>query len=152
MSCSVDARPRPRRRAAREPIKTRLRGESLPAQFIRFVLVGGSSNVVYGGLFLALAGFGSFAANIVGIAVSTMLANELHRRVTFHAVERVGWLQTQWEAGGLALVALALGTTALASVNILLPGASSLTQIIAVVAVSAVTGAMRFLALRGWVF
>jgi hypothetical protein len=45
-----------------------------------------------------------------------------------------------------------LGTTALAVVNIALPEASSLMQIFAVVAVSAVTGAMRFLALRGWVF
>jgi putative flippase GtrA len=150
VSGSVDTRPP--RCAGREPIKARLRGESLPAQFIRFVLVGGSSNVLYGGLFLTLAGLGSFVANIVGIAASTVLANELHRRVTFHAVERVGFLQTQWEAGGLALAALVLGTTALAVVNIALPEASSLMQIFAVVAVSAVTGAMRFLALRGWVF
>lgn len=152
MSGSVKARTRPGRCAARAPIATRLRGDTALAQFVRFVVVGASSNALYAGLFVALAGLGSFVANIVGIAASTVLANELHRRHTFHAVQRVGWFQTQWEAGGLALVGLALGTAALAVVHLLLPGASSIVQIIAVIAVSAGTGALRFLALRGWVF
>lgn len=133
-------------------LKARFLGESATAQFVRFVVVGASSNALYAALFVALATFGSFVANIVGIAASTVLANELHRRHTFHAAERVGWFQTQWEAGGLALVGLALGTAALAAVHVLFPGSSALVQIVAVVAVSAATGALRFLALRGWVF
>lgn len=133
-------------------IKARFLGESVTAQFARFVFVGGVSNILYASLFLGLAALGSFTANLIGIAASTVLANELHRRHTFHAAERVGWFQTQWEAGGLALVGLALGTAALAAVHILFPGASSLVQIVAVVAVSGVIGALRFLALRGWVF
>jgi putative flippase GtrA len=133
-------------------LKARFLGESAVAQFIRFVFVGVSSNIVYAGLFVALAALGSFTANIIGIAASTVLANELHRRHTFHAAARVGWFQTQWEAGGLALVGLALGTAALAAVHVLFPGSSSLVQIVVVIAVSAATGALRFLALRGWVF
>lgn len=152
MSSSVDAQSQPEPATCAAPIKARLRGESALAQFVRFVFVGVSSNVLYAGLFIALAGLGSFVANIVGIGASTVLANELHRRHTFHAVDRVGWFQTQWEAGGLALVGLALGTAALALVHILFPGSSSLVQIVAVIAVSAATGALRFLALRGWVF
>ena len=43
-----------------------------------------------------------------------MLANELHRRLTFRADGRVSWFAAQWEGGGIALVgilatALALG-------------------------------------------
>lgn len=133
-------------------MKARILGESVTAQFARFVVVGASSNILYAGLFVALATLGSFTANLIGIAASTVLANELHRRHTFHAAQRVGWFQAQWEAGGLALVGLALGTAALAAVHILFPGASSLLQIVAVVAVSGATGALRFLALRGWVF
>lgn len=133
-------------------LKARFLGESATAQFVRFVAVGVSSNVLYAGLFVALATLGSFTANIVGIAASTVLANELHRRHTFHAAARVGWFETQWEAGGLALVGIALGTAALAAVHVLFPGSSSVVQIIAVIAVSAATGALRFLALRGWVF
>ncbi len=152
MSGSVREWSRTSRCADHALIATRLRGDSAVAQFLRFVVVGASSNVLYAGLFVALAGLGSFVANIVGIAASTVLANELHRRHTFHAVQRVGWFQTQWEAGGLALVGLGLGTAALAVVHFLFPGASSVVQIIAVIAVSAATGALRFLALRGWVF
>ncbi|WP_072804925.1 GtrA family protein [Rhodococcoides yunnanense] len=133
-------------------IKARFLGESATAQFARFVFVGASSNILYAGVFIALAAAGSFTANIAGIAASTVLANELHRRHTFHAVDRVGWLQAQWEAGGLALVGLALGTAALAAVHVLFPGASSFVQILAVIGVSAATGALRFVALRGWVF
>lgn len=133
-------------------VKARFLGESAFAQFARFVFVGASSNILYAALFVGLATLGSFTANIIGIAASTILANELHRRHTFHATERVGWFQTQWEAGGLALVGLALGTAALALVHVLFPGASAVLQVVAVIAVSAATGALRFLALRGWVF
>ncbi|NIL77015.1 hypothetical protein RhoFasB10_03153 [Rhodococcus sp. B10] len=133
-------------------LKARLRGETALAQFARFVFVGASSNVLYAVVFVVLAALGSFVANIAGIAASTVLANELHRRHTFHAAERVGWFQAQWEAGGLALVGLALGTVALAAVHVLFPGASAVAQILVVIAVSAATGALRFLALRGWVF
>lgn len=150
MSSRVDARTRVD--ACGPRLKARFLGESATAQFVRFVFVGASSNILYAALFVGLASFGSFVANIVGIAASTVLANELHRRHTFHAAERVGWFQTQWEAGGLALVGLALGTAALAAVHVLFPGSSALVQIIAVIAVSAATGALRFLALRGWVF
>ncbi|SNT05733.1 GtrA family protein [Rhodococcoides kyotonense] len=133
-------------------LKARLRGESAVAQFARFVFVGATSNILYAIVFVVLAALGSFVANIAGIAASTVLANELHRRHTFHAAERVGWFQAQWEAGGLALIGLALGTAALAAVHILFPGASAVVQILVVIGVSAATGALRFLALRGWVF
>lgn len=134
------------------PRRCRLRGDGTAAQFTRFVLVGGSSNIVYALVFLLLRGQGSLLANVTGVALSTVLANELHRRLTFNAAERVDWLPAQWEAGGLALVGLALSTSALALVGLWFPSAPGVVQAILVVAVSALVGVFRFLALRGWVF
>lgn len=152
MSTAVKASGPSGRPSCAPRITARLREESVLAQFARFVLVGASSNGVYALLFVALSFLGSFTANLVGVAVSTVLANELHRRHTFRAAGRVGWFQAQWEAGGLALIGLGLSTASLAAVHILFPGAATYVQVSVVIAVSGIFGAARFLALRGWVF
>ncbi len=80
---------------------TRLRalaGDGAFAQLVRFALVGGASNILYFAAFLALRGDGALVANAVGAVLSTILANELHRRLTFHAADRVNWFTAQWEA------------------------------------------------------
>nr|WP_271210827.1 GtrA family protein [Rhodococcus wratislaviensis]GLK36402.1 hypothetical protein GCM10017611_32590 [Rhodococcus wratislaviensis] len=130
----------------------RLRGGGVLAQFVRFVLVGGSSNIVYALVFLLLQSRDAFAANGAGVAISTALANELHRRITFQASARVHWFPAQWEGGALAIVGLLLSTVSLALLDFWLPSAGSAPQAILVVAVSAFVGVLRFLALRGWVF
>ncbi len=130
----------------------RLRGDGWIAQLTRFALVGGSSNVLYALAFLLVDPYGSFAANIVGVLLSTMLANELHRRLTFHAAQRVGWFPAQWEGGSLAFLGLLLSTLVLALLHVLLPSAGAVTKVLLVIAVSAITGGLRFLFLRGWVF
>ena len=117
-------------------------GDGWLAQFARFAFVGGSSNALYALVFLFLTGYGSFVANTVGVTVSTVLANELHRRHTFRAADRVHWFAAQWEAGSLALALL----------HLLVPAATGMTQALLVIAASAVIGGLRFLALRGWVF
>ncbi|GAA4481495.1 hypothetical protein GCM10023094_29740 [Rhodococcus olei] len=129
-----------------------LRGDGVVAQFGRFVLVGGSSNVVYALVFLVLHSTGIFAANVGGVLASTVLANELHRRITFHASARVHWFPAQWEAGGVAIIGLLLSTVSLAVLEAWFPAAGGVVQAVLVVAVSAVVGLLRFLALRGWVF
>ncbi|MFD4179518.1 GtrA family protein [Rhodococcus sp. NPDC058514] len=131
---------------------SRLRGDGAPAQFVRFVLVGGSSNLLYALVFFLLHSQGTFAANVAGVVVSTALANELHRRLTFHASARVHWFPAQWEGGGLALVGLVLSTVSLALLDFWLPSAGGAVQAVLVVVVSALVGVFRFLALRGWVF
>lgn len=95
---------------------------------------------------------GSFVANTVGVTASTVLANELHRRHTFRAADRVHWFAAQWEAGSLALVGLLLSSLALALLHLFVPAATGMTQALLVIAPSAVIGGLRFLALRGWVF
>jgi len=129
-----------------------LRGDHAFAQLIRFALVGGSSNIAYVLLFVAMNGIGPLVANIAGSIVSTVIANELHRQLTFHAVGRVGWFTAQWEGGGLALIGLLISTAALAGLEFLAPGLGEIAQAGAVIVIMAAVGGMRFLALRGFVF
>jgi len=129
-----------------------LRGDRWFAQLIRFALVGGLSNIGYFLLFLACYGGGPQLANLTGSVVSTALANELHRRLTFHASDRVGWLTAQLEGGGLALVGLGITAGALAVLDSLAPGLSDISEGIAVIVVTAGVGTLRFLTLRLWVF
>ncbi|TQC50520.1 GtrA family protein [Rhodococcus sp. WS4] len=136
--------------SAYPPLRGRAGG--LFAQLTRFTLVGTSSNALYVLAFFTLDVYGSLVANLVGVVTSSMLANELHRRLTFRAADRVRWFVAQWEGGTLALLGLAVSTIALALLGTLFPGADGLVQVALVVAVSAVVGGLRFLALRGWVF
>ncbi len=125
-------------------------GDRTPAQFVRFVLVGGSANVVYAGLFLLLAGFGDQAANLVGVVASTALAIELHRRLTFRAGDRVGWATAQWAGGGLAAVGLVTSSLTLAALESWTTSSGPLASVLAVCAVSGAVGLVRFAGLR-WV-
>ncbi|MEV5837169.1 GtrA family protein [Nocardia sp. NPDC052112] len=129
-----------------------LGGDHAFAQLIRFALVGGFSNVAYVLAFMAMNETGPLVANIAGSIVSTGIANELHRQLTFHAVERVGWFTAQWEGGGLALIGLLISTAALAGLEFCAPGLGEITQASAMIAIMAAVGGMRFLVLRGFVF
>ncbi|WP_439651146.1 GtrA family protein [Nocardia panacis] len=131
---------------------TYLRGDHAFPQLIRFALVGGSSNVAYVLLFFAMHGIGSLWANVAGSIVSTIIANELHRQLTFHASDRVGWFTAQIEGGGLALVGLGITTAGLAALDLWAPGIGGTMQAAAILAITAAVGGLRFVALRGWVF
>ena len=91
----------------------RLRRDDALAQFTRFVVVGATSTALYAVLFLSLRSFGYLPAHVVATVASSILANELHRRLTFHAEERVGWLTAQVEAGGVSFVGLVATSSAL---------------------------------------
>ncbi|MCF6745043.1 GtrA family protein [Blastococcus sp. KM273128] len=130
------------------PVAAWLRSDRTPAQFARFVVVGGSSNLVYLGLFLLLAGLGDQAANLGGVLVSTAVANELHRRLTFRATDRAGWATAQWAGGGLALAGLAATSLALAASDPWTASAGPLGAVAVVWTVTAAVGAARFVGLR----
>lgn len=131
---------------------TFLRGDHAFAQLIRFALVGGLSNVGYLLLFLALYGEGPQLANLAGSIVSTALANEMHRRLTFHASDRVRWHTAQIEGGALALTGLAITSGAIAALEWGAPSLGDIYQAMAVLGVTAAVGTLRFLTLRLWVF
>jgi putative flippase GtrA len=129
----------------------RLRRDDMFAQFTRFVLVGATSTVFYALLFLSLRSFGYLPAHVIATVASSMLANELHRRLTFHAEERVSWGTAQLEAGGVSLFGLAATSTALGWLDAAAGDAHPALQIALVAAVTAAIGLMRFVALR-WIF
>lgn len=130
---------------------TRLRRDDAPAQFVRFVMVGGSSTALYALLFLSLRGQGYLAAHVIATVASSIFANELHRRLTFHAGRRVSWLTAQVEAGGVSFVGLVATSAALGWLDAAAGDAQPLWQITLVAAVTAFIGLLRFLALR-WIF
>jgi putative flippase GtrA len=129
----------------------RLRRDDALAQFGRFVIVGGVATVAYGLVFLALGTLGYLPANLAGSVASTVLANELHRRLTFRAEDRVTWLTAQVEAGGVAVVGLLATTAALAWVHSSSGAVPAGLQIALVMAVTGAIGGVRFVALR-WIF
>jgi putative flippase GtrA len=131
--------------------RTRLHADDASAQFVRFVTVGVVTTVVYFGVFLVLRPTGQQLANLVGAVLSSMLANELHRRLTFHAGQRVGWLAAQVEGGGLAAAGLAATSTALAVLDGVL-GTAWWADLLLIAGVTGAVGLARFVALRFWVF
>jgi putative flippase GtrA len=134
-----------------DSVVARVRAEDTLGQFARFVLVGASTTLVYALFFAALETLGYLPAHVAATAVSTLLANEMHRRLTFHAGERVHWLTAQLEAGGVTVIGLLLTSASLAVLNSLAPDAGVATQVTLVVTVTGLVGLMRFIALR-WLF
>lgn len=130
---------------------TRFREDDVVAQLTRFVLVGGSSTLLYALLFLTLHPLGYLPAHVTATVLSSVFANELHRRLTFHADERVTWLTAQWEAGTVSLFGLLVTSAALGWLHATASTAPPALQIALVVTVTAVIGTIRFIALR-WIF
>jgi putative flippase GtrA len=129
----------------------RLRGDDAVAQYCRFLLVGSLSSLLYATAFLASERVGDQAANVLGAALSSLLANELHRRLTFRADDRVGWFTAQWEGGALALVGVVLTGLALAWLGDESSGTGTLVRLLLIGVITGTVGAVRFLALR-WMF
>ncbi len=138
-------------REAVAPLVDRLRLDDVLAQFARFVLVGGSTTLVYALFFFTLGDYGYLAAHLASTAASTVLANEMHRRLTFRAEDRVSWLAAQWEAGGVTVIGLVATSTALGWLDSATGSAHPVLQISVVVTVTALIGILRFVALR-WIF
>ena len=132
-------------------LAARVRSDDGLGQFSRFVLVGGFSSAVYGLLFVVLRGLGEVPANLVGAALSSVLANELHRRLTFRAGERVSWFAAQWEGGALALAGMVATSLALSWFNSSVHEPAVVAEVLVIATVTATIGTLRFLALR-WVF
>lgn len=126
--------------------------EGTVAQLTRFGGVGLVSSAAYACVFLAGAAGGDLLANLLGVLVSTALANELHRRLTFHAGDQVSWQAAQYRGGSLAVVGVVATSLGLVVLDQVAPSAPSLVQIAMVAAITTAMGLARFFALRVWVF
>ena len=80
-----------------------------------------------------------------------MLANELHRRLTFRAGERVTWLTAQWEGGALAAAGIVTTSAALGWLTSAVGPTDVVAQLLLVGTVTGAIGLVRFVALR-WAF
>jgi putative flippase GtrA len=138
-------------RSRRRDLHDWLRRDDVFAQLVRFALVGGISSSFYALLFWSLERFGSQQANVIAVVLSSILANDLHRRLTFHAERRLSWLMAQWEGGGVSLIALVATTVALGWLDHAVPDPGVLLELALVGVVFAVIGCLRFVALR-WLF
>jgi putative flippase GtrA len=127
------------------------RSDRTLGQFARFVMVGGFSSAVYALLFWLLHDLGGVQANVIGSALSSMLANEMHRRLTFHAGERVSWFTAQWEGGALAIAGMVATSLALSWFNDTVTNPAVIAELAVIALVTGTIGTLRFLALR-WVF
>ena len=128
-----------------------LRRDDGTGQFVRFVAVGGTSMLLYGLVLLLLQGLGTQSANLAGSLASTVLANELHRRLTFSAGGRVDWRTAQLQGGGMALAGTALTAVVLAWAATVMGPVGPATQLVLVTAVTGLVGIGRFIGLR-WAF
>ena len=129
----------------------RLRRDDAIAQFGRFVLVGGVSSLLYAVVFLSCRPLGDQAANVIGAVLSSILANELHRRLTFRADGRVSWFAAQWEGGSIALVGIVATALALGWFDAVIDADAAWDRLLVVGVVTGAIGMLRFVTLR-WVF
>ncbi|WP_216215961.1 GtrA family protein [Amycolatopsis aidingensis] len=117
-----------------------------------YVAAGAVTTGLQALLFLALREpFGPHAANLLAIAVTTLANTEFHRRVTFaSAASPTGrrYLQAVLTFTFYA----GYGAAVLFTLHAVAPQAGAFTESAAVAAASLAGGAIRFLALRSWVF
>jgi putative flippase GtrA len=121
----------------------------LPVEFVRFVVVGVANFGLFALTYLLLRLLlDSTAANIVASLLTTITNTGANGRITFGAGEVIG-LRVQVK--GLAVTALGLVITTTA-VDTLAAGGSHLVELVVLTGASAVSGGVRFLLLRHWVF
>ncbi len=98
-----------------------------------------------------MAGWGDHPAKVTGSHASSVLANELHRRLTFHAGDRVSWQAAQAEGGALVVLGMVATGLALYAWDAVAGPSSALTDLAVIATVTGAIGLVRFAALR-WLF
>ncbi|MGN8245795.1 GtrA family protein [Cellulomonas soli] len=118
---------------------------------VRFVAVGFTANGSYGLVFLLVGNLthrGPALLHVLATAVSTLVANEMHRRFTFaHATKR-SWLRGHGVGTATALVGFVATSATLSWWHVVAPGASHLSSVLVVYATTAAVGLGNFLTLR----
>ena len=125
----------------------------LPAQLVRFGVVGVVSTVANVALFLALRGvLGPIAANVVALLLCAVLNTAANRRFTFGVRGRDRLAVHQFQGLIVFGLGLALTTGALALLGVLAPGAPLAAEAAVIVAANLVATVLRFVLFRSWVF
>ncbi len=133
----------------------RLPGRGVGSQVLTFLLVGVASTVVHLGLFAAFRSAGLASAQVANAAALLLAAvfnTGANRRWTFRVRGREG--RTRHQVQGLVVVALTLAMTSggLALLGVLVPGAATWVETVAVGVATAASTAVKFVAMRWWIF
>ncbi|MFF4166495.1 hypothetical protein [Streptomyces sp. NPDC001741] len=123
----------------------------LVAAFVRFVVCGGGVGLASSAALVLLAGhLPLVVANAVITVVSTVIATELHSRVSFRS-ERRGW-RVHLQSGLTVAVSYVFTTAALLVLHAVQSSPSALVEQTVYLSASAVAGVGRFALLRIVVF
>ncbi|MFJ4914752.1 MULTISPECIES: hypothetical protein [unclassified Streptomyces] len=132
----------------RQPTRT---PHALVAAFVRFVVCGGGVGVASSGVLMLLHGLMPLAlANALVTVVSTVIATELHSRVSFRS-DRRGW-GVHLRSGLTVAVSYAFTTGALLCLFAVRSEPSALVEQTVYLSASALAGVGRFALLRMVVF
>lgn len=134
------------------PLRLRFDLVGLLGQAVRFAAVGTASTAASLLLFaLMRPALPAVLANLLAIALTTVIGSEVHRRVTFAAV---GVARGRMLAQNVASWAWASGATTvgLLLVDAVVVDPSAAQETAALVAMTVVGGVARFAVLRWWVF
>jgi len=127
-------------------------GRPLRGQLARFATVGGISTVVQLGLYAMLdAAMPDQLANLVSLALSTVVNTALNRRWTF-AVSGRGALTQQAQAFAVFLLTWGATSGGLWLLDRAWPGASTLVEVATLAFCTGLSTVVRFVAMRRWIF
>ncbi|HSA49474.1 MAG TPA: GtrA family protein [Yinghuangia sp.] len=126
-------------------------GNGPVASFVRFVVFGGGTGLAASGVLLLLSSHMSLAlANAIVSVLSTVVANELHSRLTFRSGER-GW-RMHMKSSGTVVVGYIFTTAAMTALHTIVAEPSVVTEQAVYLTASALAGIGRFAVLRVYVF
>ena len=92
------------------------------------------------------------AANALSLVITTVANTVANRRFTYNVIGPEGALRHQMEGGIVFLVGLALSSGGLSLVHALVPGASQVVEVAAMLGSHGLATVVRFVLLDGWVF
>ncbi|WP_426565412.1 GtrA family protein [Angustibacter sp. McL0619] len=124
----------------------------LSRQIVRFALVGGGSVLLQLALYsTARLWWGPLPSNLVALAVCTVVNTEANRRLTFEPTRR-SHLRVQLEGFLVFVGYYSLTSGALLLLHHLVSDPPRWSELVVLVAASAIGTVARFLLLRSWVF
>lgn len=122
------------------------------SQLIRFALVSGLATAINTVVFLiARTWWDAIPANLLGLVVSTAIGTEINRRFTFEAGRTHRW-RAHVQTAGTVLFYAFYSSGVLLVVNAMITNAAPWQETLAVVLTGMVSGLVRFVLLRTWVF
>ncbi|WP_295701921.1 GtrA family protein [Lapillicoccus sp.] len=125
----------------------------LGGQLARFATIGVASTVVNLGLFALLhAPLGTQPANVAALLVATVLNTAANRRWTFGVRGADGIARHHLQSLTIFAVTWAFSSGALALLAVWTPHASTTLAVLTVAAANVVSTAVRFVAMRTWIF